>query len=443
MKVNVEELSSVERRLSVEIPAKDVDKAFNKIFNQLKKTAKLKGFRPGKVPRPVLERYYGDQARAQAAEDLVGSTYNEAMQEAGLSPVAQPAFDFQAPEVGQDYSYELTLDVKPEFELTKDAYAGLALKEPKLEVTDEEVNNRLDAMRDRQAVLIPLEEARPAAIGDVVVVNYESFVDGEALEGGAADNAEVELGKGTVQQEIETVLVKCKPGDMLEATVSYDENAGDPKVKGKDVLFKLFVKEIKEKKLPELDDDFARSISPEFDDLEALKTRIKEEMEKAFEQQKEAALRSQILDQVRELAEFDLPGSLVEEEIRDQIENFKQRLKQSGLDPDQAGLSEERMREDFKADAEKKVKAGIILGKIADLEEVDASDEDVDAEFEKLAESVGQPAQALKQMYAHNNMMPAFRARVLEQKTLQAIKASAKIEAVDPAELAGDTPENA
>ena len=441
MKVNVEELSSVERRLTVEIPAKDVDKVFNKIYNNLKKTTKIKGFRPGKVPRPVLERYYGDQARAQAAEDIIGNNYNEALQQAELFPVAQPNFDFQAPEQGTDYSFELTLDVKPEFELAKEAYAGFTLKEPILEVSDEEVGQRLEAMRDRQAVLIPLEVERPAAIGDVVVVNYESFVDGEALEGGAADNAEVELGKGTAQAEIETALVKSKPGDMLETTVSYDENAADPKVKGKDVVFKLFVKEIKEKKLPELDDDFARSISPEFDDLEALKSRISEEMAKSYEQQKDAALRGQILDQVRELVEFDLPGSLVEEEITGQIENFKERLKQSGLDPDQAGLSDEKMREDFRSDSEKKVKAGIILGKIADLEEIDVTDEDVDAEFEKVAESVGQPAQALKQMYEHNNMMPSFRAHLLEQKTLQAIKANANIEQVDPVELAEETKE--
>jgi trigger factor len=145
---------------------------------------------------------------------------------------------------------------------------------------------------------------------------------------------------------------------------------------------------------------------------------------------------------VRELVEFDLPGSLVDEEIQSQMDNFKQRLKQSGLDPDQAGLSDEKLREDFRADAEKKVKAGIILGKVADLEEVEVSDEDVDAEFEKVAESVGQPAQALKQMYVHNNMMPSFRAHLLEQKTLQAIKANAKLEVVDPAELAEDTEEN-
>jgi trigger factor len=134
--------------------------------------------------------------------------------------VAQPKFDFQAPEAGKDYSFELTLDVKPEFDLAKRGLSGPQLKEPDLKVDDEEISQRLEAMRERQAVLVPLEEARPAAIGDVVVVNYESFVDGEPLEGGAADNAEVELGKGTAQEEIETALVKSKPGDMLEATVS-------------------------------------------------------------------------------------------------------------------------------------------------------------------------------------------------------------------------------
>jgi trigger factor len=439
MKVSVEELSSVERRLSVDIDAKDVDKAFSKVYNQLKKQAKIKGFRPGKIPRPVLERYYGPQAAAQVAEDLVSGTYTDALAQGKVEPVAQPKFDFVAPEAGKDYSYELTLDVKPEFDLAAEAYQGLELKEPDLKVDDEQVSQRLEAMRERQAVLVPLEEERPAATGDVVVINYDSFLDGEALEGGSAENAEVELGKGTAQEEIEVALVKSKPGDMLEATVSYDENASDPKVRGKDVVFKLFVKEIKEKKLPELDDDFARSVSPEFDGLDQLKERIQSEMEKAFDGQKESAVRNQILDSLRGLVEFEIPQSLVEEEVKSQVENFKSRLRQSGLDPDQAGLDDEKIKEDFREGAEKTVKAGIILGKIADLENVEVSEDDMDAEFEKMSEATGQPAQALKQIYTHNNMMASFNAHVMEQKTLQAIKASAKIKVVDAAELAEDT----
>lgn len=439
MQVNVEELSSVQRRVTVEIPAAEVDKTLDAIFKRIKKQARLKGFRPGKAPRAILEKYYGDQAMAEAAEQLIGKNYTGALDEAKVEPVAQPSFDFDPPQAGEQFTFKLTLDVRPEFELEKEAYQGIELKEPDFKVDDELINDRLEMLRERQAVTVALEEDRPAAIGDVVVANYTSFVDGEPVDGGSADNVEVELGKGQVPDEIEAALVKTKPGEMVEATVSYGDDSPNPELKDKDVVFKLLVKELKKKVLPELDDDFAKAVSPEFDGLDALKERIKTDTEVSYQEQKDAALRTQILNTLENLVEFELPSSLVDAEVEDMITNLKQRMKQQGMDPDAEMLDNVKMTEDFKPSAERKVKAGIVLGRIADMEEVEVADEDLDAHFEKMAGRIGQPAEVIKQMYNKNNMMSSLNAQLMEEKTLQVVKAGANIKLVDPTELAEET----
>jgi len=443
MKVDVEQINSVERCLNVEIPAQEVDKVQENLYKRLKKTARIKGFRAGKVPRSILEKYYAPQVAAETAESLISDSYAKALAEAKLEPMARPDFDFEAPQAGQDFVYKVTLDVRPDFQVPEDKYKGLALKEPDLKVTEEEVDNRVKALADNQAVLVPLEESRPAAIGDVVVIDYQSFVGEDALEGGAADNVEVELGKGQVQEEIEVALVKTKPGDIVEAKVQYEDNYRDPKLAGNQVRFKLIVKEIKIKKLPELDDDFARSVGPEFESLDMLKERIRTELDKAYQRQKDQALQTQILDLIREVGEFDLPKTLVRDEAEELAKNFKQRLSQSGMDPSLAGLDDEKIIADFMPQAERKVRAGIVLGQISDQEKVEAKDEDLDQRIAEIAEQVGQSAAMVREMYTKNNMMDALHADVMQEKTLQAIKADAKITKVDPAELAKETEEKA
>lgn len=435
MKTSMEELSSVQRRVTVEIEAKEVDKTLNQLYNTLKGQAKLKGFRPGKVPRSVLEKYYGERMAAQAAEQMITAAYPEVLAEAELQPVAQPELDHELPEPGKDFVFTVVLDVRPEFELEQSAYQGLALKEPRLEVTDEEIDKRLEELRSRQAVLTPIEEDRPAAIGDVVVVDYESFDGDEPMEGGTAENVELEMGSGQVQKEIEVALIKAKVGEQVQAMVTYDEKGSNPQVAGKEIRFEMTVKGLKEKVLPELDDEFVMSMGPEFDSVDALRERIGQDLDAHFQQQRDAALRTQILDQIRDLAEFELPMSLVNVEIDSMVEDFRNRLKQSGLDPDEANIDDSVMRDGFQEQAEKKVQAGIIMGRIADIEKVEVGEEDIDAHLETISERTGQPAEVLKQIYTKNNMMSELEAQVLEENTLQAIKANATIEQVDPAEL--------
>lgn len=443
MKVNVEEKSSVQRLMTVEVPEAEVKKTLNNLYKRLGRQAKIKGFRPGKVPRSILEKYYGAQVAAETAEGLMSDYYPKALDEVGLEPLAQPEFDFDIPELGRDFVFKVTLDVKPEFDLEESAYKGLELKEPDLEVTDEEVNIRLDALLERQAVLMDVEEERPAETGDVVVVDYQSFIGDEPVEGGAAENVEIELGKGQSLPEIETALVKAKVGDQLETTVEYGDDVPNKDLAGKEVRFELKVKALKKKVLPALDDDFARSLSPEIESLEMLTEKIREEMEQGFQQQRDSALRKQILDHIRDLGEFDLPATLVTQETEEMVKNLKERLRQSGMDPDEAGWNDERMLTEFRAEAEKKVRAGIVLGRISELENVEASQEDLDAELEKISGRVGQPVDAIRQIYIKNNMMPNLAAQVMEEKTLQAIKAAAKIKKVDPAQLAEENQENA
>lgn len=443
MKVSVEELSGVQRRVTVELEAKEVDKAINKLYNQLKGTAKIKGFRPGKVPRPILERYYGDQVAGEASQNLIGASYGDALSETSLEPIGQPDFDFEAPTQGQDFTFKIIFDIKPEFELEPDAYKGFEIKEPKFEVSDEEIDQRLEQFRERQAMLVPLEEERPAEIGDVVVVDYQTFEGEEPVEGGTAENADIDLGSGSVQQEIEVALVKASVGDTVETTVHFDDDTPNQAMAGKDIRFVLTIKALKKKMLPELDDDFARGVGAEFDNLAALRDRLKDDMAEMQQQQKDQEVRRQILDYIRDLGEFDLPSSVVAQELEEMVEDFKRRLQQSGMDPEAAGLDDSKLTEDFQVQAEKKVRAGIVLGKISDMESVEVSQEDMDAEFETMSQRTGQSAQVLKDIYNKNNALSSLTSRVMEEKTLQAIKAGAIIVEVDPEELAGEKPAEA
>ncbi len=437
MKVNVEELNSVKRQLTVEVPAAEVDKTIDKLLNKHGRNAKIKGFRPGKVPRKVIERYYGPQAAYESAEVLIREQYDQAMDESGMSPLAQPEFDFQAvPSRGEDFIFQVIFDVRPEFDIEPEAYKGFEIKEPTLEASDEEIEKRIDMMRDRQAMLKTVEEDRPAQTGDVVVVDYQTFDGDEPLEGGTADNVDVELGAGQVQEEIEVALVKTKPGDIVEAIVHMDEDSSNEEMRGKDIKFKLVVKELKQKLLPDADDDFARSVSPEFETIGALKDKIKEELERQYQQEKDMQVRRQILDHIRDLGEFDIPETLVKQELEEMVASFKSRLRQSGMDPDAVGLDEERLSTDFKPEAEKKVRSGIVLGRISELEKVEVEEEDYESHYQKVADQTGQPAQSIKDIYIKNNMLPSVMAQILEEKTLQALKAGAIIKLVDPAELA-------
>jgi trigger factor len=252
---------------------------------------------------------------------------------------------------------------------------------------------------------------------------------------------EIELGKGQAQQEIEVALFKSRPGDNVTTEVEYDENAGNEAVRGKKVRFELAVKDLKKKILPELDDDLARAVSPEFATLAALKERIAADLDENYAQQRQAALRTQILDAVRGLGAFDVPQSLVEEEAQGMVEEFKNRLRRSGMDPDLTGLDSAKLAEGFKGEAEKKVRAGIVLGRIAELESVDVAQSDLDEELGKMSARTGQPLSIIRDIYIKNNMMPSLTARMLEDKTLRVIIDAATVAKVDPAVLAKETAE--
>ncbi len=439
MKVSVEELSSVQRKVTVEVPAKDVDKTMDTLYKRLSRQAKIKGFRPGKVPRSILEKYYGPQVAAESAENLIGDRYPEALAESKLEPVARPDFDFGIPVAGQDFVFSVTLDVKPEFTLETSVYKGLKLKEPQLQVSEAEVGSRLEALASRQAVLAPLDAPRPAQTGDVVIIDYQSFKGETPVAGGQAENVEVELGKGQVQSEIELALLRVQVGDSVETTVHYGPEANNPELQDQDVRFVMQVKDIKKKLLPEIDDDFARSLSPEFDSLQTLKDRIIADLEESYQAQRDMALRTQILDQLREQGQFEVPASLVRAEVEGMVESFKNRMRQQGMDPQTVGLEEDKLAEGFEEQAQKKVRAGIVLGRIAEQENVEVKAEDVDNDISKMAERMGQPVGVIKEMYIKNNMMPTIQARILEEKTLRVITADAIIEKVDPAELAKET----
>ena len=439
MEIAVQELSPVLRCLKVQIPAQEVTSALTGEFKKIQRESKIRGFRPGKAPLSMIERNYAPQALAQTAESLVERHYTEAFKQCALNPLERPELDFDLPESGKDFEFRLTFDVMPVFELAPEAYRKLKFDVPRLEVGDDDVDNRISLLRERNAPVIPLEDHRPLQKGDLVSIDYQSFMEDKPLSNGTAEGVTVELGQASLMSSIEEALLGAQPGDQVQAIVHNDDNTKDPALRNKDVRYEIKINSLLQKVLPPLDDEFAKSINPEWNSLDDLQVALRQDLTTAAKEQQESALRRQIVDQLNGLGTFELPGSLVKAELEDMLKNFKNQLRRSGLDPEKAGLNEEQLKIQFAPQAERKVRAGLVLSRITEQEEIKVEESDLDEEIARMAQSMHQPPEFIKDFYTKNNMLSSLNAHILEEKTLRIIKDNAIITEKDPKEL--ETPE--
>ena len=384
MKITVEDVNEIQKRLSVEIPAEDVSKEFEKVYNRLRRQVSIKGFRKGKAPNSVLAKEYGEDIREEVMRNLILDTLDKAVEDAGVELILQPQVE-DAGELkeGSAFTYTALLDLWPQFELPE--YKGLRLERPPVDVTDEEVDEQLEALRKHFSLIDELDEERPVARGDIAVIRYRAFIDGEEVEELCEDDYFLEVGSGNLHEKVEEALVGMAKGEEKRVTVSYPEDAINQLVAGKEVEYAVEIKDIKQRVLPDLDDDFASKVNPSFKTMDELKERLREQIRMDKEEAAQRSLVRQLLDQIVDNVDFPVPERLVESKLTQMVDNVRSHFEERGVEFSRAGISEERLRENMRQDAIDQIKTEMILDKIAEQENISLTNEEIDNYVEGYA----------------------------------------------------------
>ena len=384
--------------LVIQVGADEFNAAIDKVYNRQKKNITLPGFRKGKAPRKMVEAMYGAEVFYEdAIEEAYPAAYSAALEEAGIEPVAYPKLEIQ--EVGKDgFTFKAVVTVKPEVKV-KD-YKGMTAPKADVQVTDADVKAELKTYIDRASRLVTVD--REAKKGDTVVIDFEGFKDGVAFEGGKGENYSLELGSHTFVPGFEEQLVGVKAGDEKDLDVTFPEDYHKD-LAGKAVVFKVKVHEVKEKEVPALDDEFAKDVS-EFDTLKDLKADLKKKITAEREETAKRAFEDALMEQVADNITADVPDAMVEAQARQYLDNFKMQLAQQGIQYDQymkaTGMDEAKLIEDAKEPALKQVRMDLAMAAIIKEENIDATDEEVEAEFQKMADQYGMDLETVKK-YLH------------------------------------------
>jgi trigger factor len=431
MKTNVEDISPVKKRLMIEIDAKEIDNRVNEAYRRFGKRARIKGFRPGKVPRKILENYFSEDILEDVTSSLIKETFPEALEETKAYPLNMPVIENDTVREGQDYRYSAVFEVKPEFEI-KD-YLGIEVEREKVSITKEDVARQLDQIREARGKLLSVEDERGIKQGDVVIIDYAGFDGDKEIEGVKGENYGLRIGDKQFYQGVEEALIGSKKGDQSEVRVDFEDEYFHSRLAGKSVNFKVKVKDIKEVELPDLDEEFVKGLG-DFKDLKALEKKIKEDLTVREQARVEKDLKEKVLGKITDSVDFQLPDSLVDGEIKGSLERIKQDLLKSGSSLQKAGLNEARLEEEIRPAAEKRVKGMLVLAEIAGQNGLKVEESDLTESFEEISRSMGQDPETIRQYYEANNLIGALRESILKEKTLKYLVDSAKV-----TEIAGHT----
>ncbi|MCY9184758.1 trigger factor [Bacillus halotolerans] len=407
MSVKWEKQEGNEGVLTVEVDAETFKTALDDAFKKVVKQVSIPGFRKGKIPRGLFEQRFGVEALYQDALDiLLPVEYPKAVEEAGIEPVDRPEIDVEKIEKGESLIFTAKVTVKPEVKLGE--YKGLGVEKDDTAVTDEDVQNELKGLQERQAELVVKEEGAVEE-GNTVVLDFEGFVDGEAFEGGKAENYSLEVGSGSFIPGFEDQLVGLEAGAEKDIEVTFPEEYHAEDLAGKPAVFKVKIHEIKAKELPELDDEFAKDIDEEVETLAELTEKTKKRLEEAKENEADAKLREELVLKASENAEIDVPQAMIDTELDRMLKEFEQRLQMQGMNLELytqfSGQDEAALKEQMKEDAAKRVKSNLTLEAIAKAENLEVTDEEVDAELSKMAEAYNMPVENIKQAIGSTDAM--------------------------------------
>ena len=386
-------------KLTFEIQPDKIKEGLDIAFNKVKKSLNVPGFRKGRVPRQIFNKMYGEEALYQdALNALLPEAYANAVSESKIKPVSQPEINVESMEKDSAWVLSAKVTVEPEVELGE--YKGLEVMKHSTDVSDKEVADELERRRQQQAELV-LKEDEPAAEGDTVVIDFEGKVDDKPFDGGKAENYSLELGSKTFIPGFEDQLVGHKAGDEVEVKVTFPDDYQAKDLQGKDAVFEVKIHEVKQKELPELDDDFAKDIDDDVDTLEELKAKVKDEIKEQKEAAAKNAVQEEAISKAVENAKIgDIPEAMIEDDVQRQMDQYFSGMQQQGINPDMyfklTGTSEEDLRKQFREGSEERVKTNLVLEAIVEKENIEISEDEINDEIKDLATQYGMDEKAVR-----------------------------------------------
>lgn len=399
MSVQVENLEKSMAKLTIEVAADEFEAALNKAYQKSKNKINLPGFRKGKAPRAMIEKMYGAGIFVEdAANIIIPDAYESAAKESELEIVAQPEIAVEQAEKGKPFIFTATVAIKPD--VTLGDYKGIEVEKKEAEVSEDEISAEIDRVRESNARMITIDD-RATQDGDTVVIDFDGYVDGEQFEGGKAEDYTLVLGSHSFIDNFEDQLVGKSIGDDVEVNVTFPEQYQAEELQGKPALFKVKIKEIKVKELPELDDDFAQDVS-ECDTLDAYKEEVKSKLVKTKEDDIKREKEDAVIEKIIENATMEIPEQMVDAQTRQMTQEFAQRLQSQGLSLEQymqfTGLTPQKMQEELKPQALKRIQSRLVLEAVVEAEKIEATQEDIEKEIENMAKMYQMEADKLKEL---------------------------------------------
>ncbi len=430
MSYEVENLEHSMAKITIEVSADVFEAAVVKAYNKNKNRISLPGFRKGKAPRKLIEKQYGSNIFYEdAAEIAVPEAYREAAKECGLDIVSRPEIDIVEIESGKPFVFTATVAVKPEAKLGQ--YKGIEVDKKEVKILAADVNAEIDRVREQNSRIMTVDD-REIEMNDIAVIDYEGFLDGVPFEGGKGEDYSLTIGSHTFIDTFEDQLIGKKPGDEVDVNVTFPEEYHSEDLKGKPVTFKVVIKEVKVKELPEADDEFASEVS-EFETIKEYKASVKKMLTDRRKAQVNAEKEDQALEKVMENAEVEMPGPMVEEQVSQMINEFASRLGQQGLSIDQymqmTGMQPQMLMDQMRPEAEKRIKSRLVLEAVAKAENITASDEDVEEQLKKMAEMYHMDVEKLKESMGEEDRKQVAEDVMVEKAAEFLVKESVEVEA--------------
>lgn len=421
MKVEAVDIDRVTKKVEVIIPEEKVTELTEKIYDELKKKAKIKGFRPGKVPRSILLSYYKDYIDDELKKMVIQTTMSEALSEVKVNPVTEPVADF-IEEEGR-FGYTLLCEVLPEIELPP--YKGVEVEVDAIHVTDEEVDARVENMREMHAEMITREVDAGAQKGDFLIVKYQGYINGKPVKDIATEAYPIELGISQLMPEFENALYNMKAGETKEVNIDFPEDYPNKEIAKKTVLFKIELRDVREKRLPELNDEFAKDIN--FENLEKLREDLKGEIEKEKYNSRKQFVSQKIVETLINGIDIQVPKRLLEKRTEAMLEDAKTRFNTERFTEEELQAFQGNFRKDFEKKAEERIKSDIILAKIAETETIKLEEDDVHNRIKKISEETKRPYDDVKAFYEKYDLIDSMINSIIQEKTIDFLRDNATV----------------
>ena len=429
MQVTVEDVGSLTKKLKVVLPKENVGKKLDEAYKKLTGEVSIKGFRKGKIPRKVLEKNYGPRVEYDVAEKLIQETYFDALEQSKLDAVVHPDIKSQSFEKDGSFFYEAEVDVKPQFELGE--YKGLEVEQPEIVITDAEIDREITLKRKELAPLRTVDD-RAAQVDDIAIIDFQGFHEDKPIKQVKGELYSVELGLGRNGKEFEDAIVGLKKGEEVTKEIDFPAEFPNPVLAGKKVEFKIAVKDIKERVLPNIDDDFAKDVNEDFQSVADMREKISEMKKQQKEEAQSGDFADRIMMKLLENHQFEVPDRLVSYEVNHLIDEMEENLKRQGLTLESAGMNRQKLVEQYRDAAEKRVRGDFVLKKIAEAENIKVEESDIEKGFARISEQYHMPVDEVKKYFKNRDDLLPFLNELLSEKILDFLKEQTKVKTVAP-----------